>query len=905
MSKFLKFLLLSLILFSSTSIFAQKYKIFGTVKSSSNEEVLMGANIYLKGTSIGAAADEKGHYEIYAEKGKYTILCSFIGFETVTEEIDLTNNMELNFELKDRLFTLNVTVISERARERETPVAFSDVPKAKMETQLGSQDIPMILNTTPSVYATQQGGGAGDSRIDIRGYKQNNVGVMLNGVPINDMNNGWVYWSNWDGVGDATSSVQVQRGLSAVNLAVPSIGGTMNIITDPTELNFGIKYKQEYGSGDFWKSTLSFNSGLIADKFAFSGSVVRKVGEGVISKTWTDAWAYYFGASYNINKDNRLEVYAIGAPQRHGQNSYKQNIASYDSNFAKSIDGFDVRAINKFKQSPFGRKYNENWNYVDPSYTGKQYWNGEEHDRRDPNFINEKENFYNKPLVNLNWYSKLSSKLSLYSTVYYSGGTGGGSAVSGTMRWIYPPGSEATQLVPSRIVDWDGTIAKNKASKFGSQGILVNSVNNQWTVGALSKGYYKLSDALNASFGVDWRLAQIDHFQEVRDLLGGSYFNYSGNAFDTTPAQRQKKLGDKVGYWETNDINWFGAYIQSEYTKDLLTVYGMYGWTLVNYKYTNNFVRQNPNSDNALIVEAKNITGFQLKGGASYRLSVEYDVFANAGYVSKVPVYDNVIDYNTNSVAKNLKNEEFISFETGLNSRLFNNELTVKVGYYYTTWKNQAKTLSVKNMDGSSGVIFLHGMNSLHTGIEFETAFQSSRYYRLDGAISFGYWKYTSDVYGEYQDYANGSGVENYNYYVNGLMVGDAPQTQVALEGTVYPTKGMQAQVVFRYNARYFADWDPFTRTDPNDKGQVWKTPAYTIFDLHFRYKLPVDLFGLDLNLFAHVFNLFDKIYIQDATDNSQYNAYNPVGSQTHGASDAEVYLGMPRTFNIGINIAY
>ena len=59
---------------------------------------------------------------------------------------------------------------------------------------------------------------------------------MINGVPQNDMENGWVYWSNWDGVGDATSSIQMQRGLSKVNLATPSIGGTMNIITDPTLL---------------------------------------------------------------------------------------------------------------------------------------------------------------------------------------------------------------------------------------------------------------------------------------------------------------------------------------------------------------------------------------------------------------------------------------------------------------------------------------------------------------------------------------------------------------------------------------------------------------------------------------------------------------------------------------------
>lgn len=904
MIKYYKFFIIAVV-FLSASAFAQQYKIRGVVKSATSGEILPSANVYLKGTNIGAATDEKGIYEITAEKGQYTILCSYIGYETVTEEINLTGNLQMDFSLKEHEFTLSVTVISNRARERETPVAFSDINKADMETRLGSRDIPMVLNTTPSVYATQQGGGAGDSRIDIRGYKQNNIGVMLNGVPINDMNNGWVYWSNWDGIGDATSSVQVQRGLSAVNLAVPSIGGTMNIITDPTQLKFGVKYKQEFGAGDFLKSTLSANSGLIDGKFAFSGSVVRKTGTGVIDKTWTDAWAYYFGASYNINDKNRLEIYAIGAPQRHGQNSYKQNIAAYDSNFAKSISSFDTRAIKKFPQSPSGRYYNENWNNVNPSYAGKQFWNGTTHDRFDPNYINERENYYHKPLVNLNWYSRLSNKLSLYSTLYYSGGNGGGSSTYGTMRWINPPGADSTQKVPSRIVDWNATIVKNQSSRFGSLGILVNAVNNQWTVGALSKGYYKFSDVFTTSFGIDWRLAQIDHFEEVRDLLGGEYYNYSGNAFDTTLAQRQKKLGDKLGYWETNDINWFGAYVEGEYNKDLLTAYGMYGWTIVNYEYTNNFLRQRPGSKDPLKVEAKNITGFQLKGGASYRLTIDYDVFANAGYVSKVPIYNDVIDYNTNSVAKNLKNEEFISFEAGINSSFFERKLTLKVDYYYTTWKNQAKTIGVQNQDGSSGVIFLTGMNSLHTGLEFETAFQPTPLYRLDGALSIGYWKYTSDPSGVYQDYANGSGEETYNFYVNGLMVGDAPQTQLALQGSVYPVKGMQARVVFRYNANYYADWDPFSRTVPNDRGQVWKTPAYTIWDLHFNYRLPIDIYGVNLSLFAHVFNLFNTVYIQDATDNSRFNSYNPAGSQTHSASDAEVYLGMPRIFNVGITFSY
>lgn len=177
-----------------------------------------------------------------------------------------------------------------------------------------------------------------------------------------------------DGVGDATSSIQAQRGLSAVNLATPSIGGTMNIISDPTSQKFGVKLKQKFESGSFFKSTLQASSGMIGD-WAFNAVAVRKTGSGIINKTWTDAWAYYFGASWNINTKNRLELYAI-APQRHGQNSYRQNIGFYSKqlakDFGKELNGYDPAAMTKFFE--VDRKYNENWSKVSSTYTGQQWF---------------------------------------------------------------------------------------------------------------------------------------------------------------------------------------------------------------------------------------------------------------------------------------------------------------------------------------------------------------------------------------------------------------------------------------------------------------------------------------------------------------------------------------------------
>ena len=273
-----------------------------------NSEPLVGANVIVEGTELGGVTDGEGKFTIETGAGTYDITASFIGYVSHTKTISVGDIVSsVSFALATDVVALSALEVLASRADETTPVAYTNVTKEEMEIRLGSQDIPMILNTTPSVYATGQGGGAGDARINVRGFNQRNVAVMINGVPQNDMENGWVYWSNWDGVGDATSSIQMQRGLSAVNLATPSIGGTMNIITDPAAQEKGGKFKQEVGVNGFLKTTLNYNSGLINDKLALSGTIVRKTGDGLIDGTWTDAWAYYAGASYAQSDKQRFE----------------------------------------------------------------------------------------------------------------------------------------------------------------------------------------------------------------------------------------------------------------------------------------------------------------------------------------------------------------------------------------------------------------------------------------------------------------------------------------------------------------------------------------------------------------------------------------------------------------------
>ena len=104
---------------------------------------------------------------------------------------------------------------------------------------------------------------------------------------------------------------------------------------------------------------------------------------------------------------------------------------------------------------------------------------------------------------------------------------------------------------------------------------------------------------------------------------------------------------------------------------------------------------------------------------------------------------------------------------------------------------------------------------------------------------------------------------------------------------------------------RFPAEFDPVDRTDPDEEGiQSWEVPGYTVFDLHASLRIS-DLIsvwrGGDVRLFANVFNVFDELYISDADDNDYYNGYDG----DHDADDAAVFLGFPRTFNVGFEVRF
>lgn len=815
---------------------------------------------------------------------------------------------------------------ADQAIAGETPISFTALDKTKITEELGSRDIPLALNTAPSVYATTDSGGAGDARVNVRGFSQRNVSILINGVPTNDIENGWLYWSNWDGLGDVTSSIQLQRGLSNVTLPTPSIGGTMNIITDPSGSQRGGSFKYEAGSDGFSKFTTVLNTGLINDKFAVTVGGVSKSGNGYANGLWTEGQGYYVGATWFVNDTNRIELYAVGAPQEHGQRTFASNIAAYDADYARSLGYSEAEITEALGRGPVdaGLGFNPNFAPVSESYTGKQYYWGKTHVRQMRNFLNERQNYFHKPQINLNWYSQFSDETKLTSVLYYSGGRGGGSGNLYSTEQVYGFNSSSRAFAwydnsdsdYGSALHWDKIIVANKGTTTirgdrtkeagHSMGILRNSVNNQDQYGLISKLTHEVNESLDVTLGLDWRTAEIEHYREIRDLLGGDYYmprESQASEFWAGGNQTRLVLGDRVDYNNTNTVDWMGLFAQAEYKEGPVTAFGVYGYSNIEYTYEDLFRRASPGSNETFKLAPASLDGHQIKGGVNYELSENLSVYGNAGWVSKAPIFDGVIDDITGRLI-DPTNEKFTSFEAGMRWDSSDRKFNISANLYATQWKDRTITEFARDVNQEDIIVYLRGVNSDYNGIEIESAYQPNDWIRFDGAASFGDWTYTNDVSADARYVSSGAPASaNNTLYLKDIKVGDAPQSQLAYAVTFFPAEGLSIKLQGRWYDRYWADFAPDGRDDPTDRAQAWQIPSYSVYDVHVNYYIPESYDAVDIQLFLHVFNVFDEVFVADATDNSSFEAINSAPS--HSAQRAEAFLGAPLTFNTGITFRF
>ena len=384
-------------------------QIKGTVIDAETGDALPGASVFLEESRMGAVSDYEGRFAFTSrETGAVELVISMIGYETHRQACTLGADawvLDLGpITMQSSTIGLSeANVIASVAIDRETPVAVSTLDAKTIQEQLGDKELVETLNITPGVYATKSGGGFGDSRINIRGFDQRNVAVLINGIPVNDMENGWVYWSNWAGLGDAVNTMQVQRGLGASKLAINSVGGTLNIITKATDTKKGGSLMQSVTDYGRYKTMLSLSSGVMENGWAVSAVGSRTMGNAYVDATFIDAWSYFLTAAKDFGA-HRLVFTAIGAPQTHGQRRGQLTVDRFND-----IQNLGYEA----------HRWNDDWGYLNRG--------GQENE-----VLNARVNGYHKPQFALNDYWQLSERTNLATSFYISTGKGYGSRYDGT-----------------------------------------------------------------------------------------------------------------------------------------------------------------------------------------------------------------------------------------------------------------------------------------------------------------------------------------------------------------------------------------------------------------------------------------------------------------------------------------
>lgn len=874
------------------------------------DEPIVGASVSVQGTYIATPTDIDGRFTINVPKGK-KINVRFIGYKDM--ELTARADMGTIKMQPDAKMLQDVVVTQSVAKTRVTPVAASTIGSQTIDIKLGNQELPEVLKTTPGVWTTRNGGGFGDAKTNMRGFQSANVAVMVNGIPINDMEWGGVYWSNWAGLGDVASNIQTQRGLGATIVSTPSIGGTINITTRTIDVEKGGSVWYGMGNDNMNNYGVKVSTGFMQNGWAITVLGSRKWGDGYVQGTPFNSYNYFLNVSKRINASHQISLTAFGAPQTHSQRSSQNGL---------SIMGYQE---------------------------AKNYMNGESMYKYNPTFgydrhgkvRNSSYNYYHKPQISLAHIWQIDENRSLSTSVYASFANGGGYSgqASGLGSCTYSDWYGATDGVintkfrcPDGTFDYAAIQEMNAASETGSEMVMTKSINSHKWFGLVSSYKQDINQSngnrLNITGGLDLRYYIGQHTNEICDLYDGEYFiDYSTrknvkpelNKAAAVPGWKYEKLG--VGDVVYRDYNGYtvqeGVYAQAEYTmldKKLNIVAS--GALNNNTYWRRDFFYYDKEHEKSATT---NFIGGTIKGGVNYNIDKHSNVFFNAGYISRAPFFSGGVFLNattSNAINDNAINEKVTSFEIGYgyNSQPF----ALTLNAYMTRWMDKTTTrggtISGGEHDGERYYMNMEGVDALHMGVELNANWIPVQWLNLEAMLSIGNWKWDSNATGYFYNQqgeplantkglvASGIQAPDHLYATinqKGVRVGGSAQTTGSFTAQFIPFKNMRVGADWTFNANNYSDYQISSSLFENggdiNVAEPWRIPWGQQIDLNASYRFNIG--GVRATLYGNVYNLFNNNYIVDA--------YTKTSERGTWENAFRVFYSFGRTYSLRLRINF
>jgi hypothetical protein len=911
-------------LFSSTMMTSQ-VKIIGSVKESKEKLNLPGAIITLEGESNEFVKKDYANFDggfafnAYIKAG--TVVVNFFGFEIKRIPFKVTNESEIDLgviylvESTSIVKDLAVKTSSiDIAKDRKTPVASSTIRGFELKERIGNKDFVEVTSNIPGVYTSKSNGSFSESNMFIRGYDQNNMALMIDGIPLSNVETGNIDWSSLMSVNDVVSSVQLQRGLGASKLVNSSVSGTMNLILRNADHKRGGYLFNTIGNDGFSKFTASLSTGKLKNGLSANISLSSTRGDGYVNSTGFEAVSYFVALGLEKGKHD-FQFKVFGVSQTHDQRSSNLYISQYPD---YKTDNIDI-------------KYNPNWGYLNEKKSSTST------------------NYGNTPLGIFQWDWDITKETQLSTKLYGSKGTSGQSLLAGgilgtdyildnngqmDLAFItnYNSGLPAFYdgVEYNRNAQPNGGFINSLNTGYDSKGYddttgisLVSEISNNTFYGGLVNLKSNIAKNLTLNVGVDGRSSVLNKTKYVNNLYGADGYAYNRNDMSqfTNQVSEQKSPfyifdvkneGVSVDYNYDAIVKYLGAYGQLEYSLGKINVFGQAGF---NRQFMERVDYTPLIAPVAQSTGVNSMDGYSAKFGVNYHITQKQNIWANMGSVSRTPVFVTLYSGLNNFINPEVVNEKFKSYELGygFRSRYF----TFNTNVYYSEHLNAEipyYTPALGNFGTTSGI------NRKHRGVEFDCTAPLFAKFVLKGFFSYGDWVYESDT--EYKSFNTTTQAYDRSVLLTeGLKVGGAPELMTGI-GAAYE---LFHNFTFGANVKYsdnFYSTANLEKFDPVFYGEyaykeTIKLPSFTVMDAFAAYRLILNGGNQFLDLRFNMDNVLNKLYITESNSSvlkSDYidNSNKPGGTYQsndrvyQGVADGNnAYFGFRRTWNFTVRYEF
>jgi iron complex outermembrane recepter protein len=767
------------LILATNSLIAQS-TLNGVVLDKENKQALPGAHVYLQNSYRATSTKSYGGFQFQNIDGdSIRLKVSFIGYETFEKTLKIekgVNNLEIL--LSPKTFTTEEFIVSSTKAQKNSPTPFVNLDKDKIAERNLGQDLPFLLNFTPSVVVSSDAGnGVGYTGISIRGSDPTRTNVTINGIPINDSESHGVFWVNMPDFASSTNNIQIQRGVGTSTNGAAAFGATMNLETNQLNEQAYGEVNSSFGSFNTLKNNVMFGSGLIDGKFAFDGRLSAIKSDGFIDRASSDLKSYYFSGAY-YGKKSVLKFITFAGKEKTYQawNGVPQDSLATNRTYNSAGEYIDENGnvkyydneVDDYQQTHYQLHYtyqlNRNWNFnAAAHYTyGRGFY---EQFRRNDRFSTYGFQTLTQGGTNITFRDSL--------------------LINGTDTIVNNnPGVDTTVTVGQQIINRTDLIRRRW-------------LENHFYGITYSANYNSLNK-LSANIGGGFNIYDGDHFGEVIWARFAANSDIRDRYYDNNGTKKDFNIYGKLNYELSEKFN---VFLDLQYR---FISYDFIGKNVVNEEIFD--TKQNAT-----------FSFFNPKAGFTYKLNDKSALFAYTGVSNREPVRR---DFTESTPDSRPQHETMVNYELGYQYK--GNKTMLNVNAYLMDYFNQLVLTGELNDVGGS--VRDNVDRSFRRGVEFDFSYLVMKNLRLNANLTLSQNK-----------------IQQFNEFIDDFETGEQiktahKNTNIAyspniISGTqiTYLYKGFEASFLPKYVGKQYLD---------NTQNESRTINAYLVNDVLLTYNI-------------------------------------------------------------------